>query len=89
MSKTKKSRVDAAVIVQPAFIVKHPDIDGAGVYKAETAGKARYLSYLQAHDAGFYNVKLIDLKVVRAKQYDDYKIDHNGKALEFIEYFAP
>ena len=35
----------------------------------ETAGKARYATYLTAKDAG-YEPNLIDVKVTRAKAYD-------------------
>lgn len=80
--------VEPLVMAQRAFIVRHPDVDGAGVYRAETASKVRYAAYLQAQDAGFYDLQLIDFRVARAKQYDNYKIDRNGKALEFIEYYA-
>ena len=74
--------------MQKAFIVSHITIGCPGVYKAETAGKARYMAYLAAKNAGF-DIRLIDLNVVRSKQYDNYQIGQSGVALEYIENYAP
>lgn len=42
----------------------------AGIYVAESPGKARYKALLQAHDAGFRFVTMPSLSVRRAPEYD-------------------
>ena len=41
----------------------------ASIVFEDTAGKARYATYLSANDAGF-DCKIVDITVHRAKQFD-------------------
>lgn len=56
--------------------------DNTGVYRAETRSKAKYLCYLNAHDAGF-DIGFPDIRVRRAPAFDVSQFN-NGTMPEFI-----
>lgn len=57
--------------------------DGVALYRAVSASKARYLCVLAAQDAGF-NVGFQDVRVRRAKQYDNATFK-NGVMPRYVE----
>ena len=66
-----------------AFIAGTPDIDGEGVFLAESAGKARYRCFLAARDSGFIS-SLTEIRVRRAPEFDGMLPKHSGWMPEYI-----
>ncbi len=49
----------------------------AGIYLAESAGKARYRTYASAGDAG-YDLDFADIRVRRSPEYDALELPKHG-----------
>lgn len=61
----------------PGIVDGEPPESG-GLYRTTSAGKARYKCYLSARDAGFDDVKLSDVRVRRAPEYDGHKFSQGS-----------
>lgn len=58
-------------IIVRAYRVEHKGwTDVSGIVRTHSAPRARYLTWHSANDVG-YKVKFGDLRVLRAKEYDD------------------
>jgi hypothetical protein len=67
----------------PEIVDGTPEDGTVGIYKTANAGKARYLCYLNARDAGFA-LSLTDVRTRRAPEFDACEF-RDGTVPRYIE----